>query len=683
MSSVNQQTIEQTKQQIKGLIAEIAQLSKSDLTPEEYYAAFLQRVVSALAAVGGAIWMLSDERKPTIAYQINLNPTLMDETTDDALKHNRLLDAILRSNSPQLIPPLSGAADEKMGANPTRNLLVINPLGHDGQAEGLVEIFQRPDTAPATQRGYQRFLAQMCELASEWFKNRKLRHFGERHSLWAQADAFSRTVHETLDLRETCYNVVNEGRRLLGVDRVTICIQKGSKCKVEAISGQDTLDNRSNVVTNLSLLATRVVASGEPLWYHGSTEDMPPQIEKALEAYVDESFTRSMTILPLRRPRGDNAAPSAAGESTAQKHGEIIGALIVEQIESEIPREVLNPRLELVYEHSGRAISNSLDHTNLFLMPVWRTLGKAAWVVRARTLPKTIAITALVLITLVLMIAIPWDFDMKAKGELKPIVSRDVFALVPGQIVELFVDNGSTVKAGDVLCVLKNEDLNNQLTEVRGKYDTTKSQLDAARTTKIDPSAKMSDLEKSELEGRILQLRTQVESLELQVAAVEEKVEHLKVKAPIDGKVITWDVRKQLENRPLEVGQVLMTIAKEDQGFELELYMRQTRIGHVNDWRQEVKSKDPNADLNVQYILLSDPSRTHTGKVIDIDETSQSHEQEGHVVRVRVRPDSQDELKGVRSGTTVKADVNCGKAPVGWVLFHEAWEFLESNVFFW
>jgi len=131
------------------------------------------------------------------------------------------------------------------------------------------------------------------------------------------------------------------------------------------------------------------------------------------------------------------------------------------------------------------------------------------------------------------------------------------------------------------------------------------------------------------------------------------------------------------------VGQVLLTVAKEDEGFELELYMRQTRIGHINAWRDEVKKKDPSQDLNVQYILLSDPSYTHTGKVIGVDEVSQSHEQEGHVVRVRVRPDSQEELKGVRSGTTVKADVNCGKAPVGWVLFHEAWEFLESNVFFW
>ena len=110
----------------------------------------------------------------------------------------------------------------------------------------------------------------MCELASEWFKNRKLRDLGDRSSLWAQADQFSRQVHESLDVRETCYTVVNEGRRLLGCDRVTVAILRQGSCQVEAVSGQDTIDNRSNVVTLLGNLATRLVKSFEPLWYGGS-----------------------------------------------------------------------------------------------------------------------------------------------------------------------------------------------------------------------------------------------------------------------------------------------------------------------------------------------------------------------------------------------------------------------------
>src|SRR6476661_6944122 len=161
-TQVTAETIEKTKQQIRGLVGEIAQLSKSDLGPEEFYSAFLQRVVQALAAVGGAVWILGEGKRPQLSYQINLSPTLLDAESEDATRHARLLDMVVNSNQPQLVPPLSG---NEQGGNPTRNLLVIAPLGHDKTVEGLVEIFQRPNTQPNTQRGYLKFLLQMCELA--------------------------------------------------------------------------------------------------------------------------------------------------------------------------------------------------------------------------------------------------------------------------------------------------------------------------------------------------------------------------------------------------------------------------------------------------------------------------------------------------------------------------------------
>jgi hypothetical protein len=160
-TQVSSETIEKTKQQIRGLVGEIAQLSKSDLAPEEFYAAFLQRVVQALAAVGGAMWILGEGRKPQLAYQINLSEKLLDTESEEAGKHYKLLDYIVASKAPQLVPPLSSAGDERMGGNPTRQLLVIHPVGHDDVVEGLIEIFQRADTQPATQRGYLQFLKQM------------------------------------------------------------------------------------------------------------------------------------------------------------------------------------------------------------------------------------------------------------------------------------------------------------------------------------------------------------------------------------------------------------------------------------------------------------------------------------------------------------------------------------------
>ena len=340
-SSVNSDTIEQTKQQIRGLVGEIVQLSKSDLSPEQYYPAVLQRIVSALAAVGGAVWVQEEGRGLKLVYQINLSDTLMDVQSEDGVKHHRLIEYIAGSNQPQLIPPLSGMSDERAGANPTRYLLVMAPMQSDAKAEGVIEIFQRPDSQPATQRGYLKFLVQMCEQIGEWLKSRKLRHYSDRHSLWAQADHFSRIVHSTLDLSETAYTIVNEGRRLIGCDRVSLRSLRGSKTTVTAVSGQDTLDNRSNIVTTLGDLASKVIATGEVLYYDGTTADMPPQLEDSVHSYVDESYAKTVTVLPIRRP-GDPEVIDKDREDVGRdirEDREVIGALIVEQIESDVPRK--------------------------------------------------------------------------------------------------------------------------------------------------------------------------------------------------------------------------------------------------------------------------------------------------------------------------------------------------------
>lgn len=323
----------------------------------------MQRVVSALAAVGGAVWLLGEGNRPELAYQINLSESLLIPDSPEAARHLRLLHHVARAGEPQLVPPMSGVEGDEAGGNPTSFLLVLAPLTGDGTMEGVIEVFQRPDSQPATQRGYLRFLVQMCELASEWLKSRKLKHFSNRHSLWAQADQFARMVHDSLDVRETAYTVVNEGRRLIGCDRVSLAIKRGRVCKVEAISGQDTIENRSNLVTNLGKVATRVVATGESLWYEGNTEDFPPQVEEAIDDYVDESYAKNVIVLPLRKPGSPDEV--LAGDHNAELVGEvhvereIVGALIVEQIETDLPREILEPRIDLVYEHSTRAFKRA------------------------------------------------------------------------------------------------------------------------------------------------------------------------------------------------------------------------------------------------------------------------------------------------------------------------------------
>jgi multidrug efflux pump subunit AcrA (membrane-fusion protein) len=463
---------------------------------------------------------------------------------------------------------------------------------------------------------------------------------------------------------------------------VTVAILKHGACTVEAVSGQDTIDSRSNVVTLLGKLATRVVKSGEPLWYGGSTEDLPPQIEEAIEDYVDQSYTKSLAVIPLREPKQiESGAPGTGGQVAVEElshTGKIIGALIIEQIESDIPRDILAPRLDLVYEHSARALTNSIDHNSLFLMPVWRAIGKSRWVVEARQLPKTLTISGIVLSLLIASIAIPGNFDMKAKGTLEPVKKQEVFAPMPGELYEVLVDNGTKVNAGDVIARMRNPELEIKKREVEGQYNAANEKLIAV-IQQLQSNQGLPRQDQIRLEADEANLRPQVKSYSDQLSLVNERIEKLTIKSPISGQVITWDVKKQLQNRPVETGQVLLTIAAADTDYEVDLYMPERRIGHLHRYRDRLKNKDQEADLAVDFVSMYDPGVVHKGRVIHVNPTAEPHEEHGNMVRVRVQPE--DELINPRPGASVTANVHCGRAPWLWTKLHEAYEWLQTAWF--
>ncbi len=673
--SVNQQTVEETKAQIRGLVNEIAALAKSGATADEFYSELLGRVITALAAAGGAIWLLDEDRQLRLQYQINAEPTVLAGDSEDANRHNRLLRRVANAGQSLLVPPYSGTTDGDSEGNPTRYLLVLGALKHEDHNDGLIEIFQRPDTAPDTQRGYLRFLQQMCELAGEWLRGQKLRKLGDRQALWQQSDSFARAAHESLDLKETAHIVANEGRRLIGCDRVSVAIKKGNKCRVMAISGQDTIENRSNIVSALNMLATRVVAAGEPLWHDGTTVDLPPQIEDALEDYVDQSYGRNIAVLPLREPQrkiNDETGAAGAIDRDNAHRGEVIGALIVEQIESDIPTDVFHARVDLVYEHGTRAIANSMSHTNLFMMPLWRTLGRMTWVLQARTLPKTIGVLALLAAATLALIFVPLNFDLESEGHLKPEVRQEVFAAIDGEVIDVLVDHRSNVVAGQEMILLRNRDLEIQQTELEGQILTTLAEISRVSGQVRDTSLEPSEREAIKGEGR--ELTTKLEALRAKKALLDEREKQLVVRAPYDGVVVSWDVEKTLRSRPIMTGQVLLEIADLNQPMTLELKLPEKRQGHLDEYIKKTGAKQ----LEVEYILATDVDQTCKA-ILDVDKISlraEADEEHGGVIKITAIPDP-DRLRELNPppGAKVTADIRCGKRSSGFVLFHEIYEW--------
>ena len=650
--------------QIEQLIDDIALVAKTDTSQQEFHAALLDHSIAALAAPGGAIWT-SDDGHPKLEYQVNLAKTSLGAEDVDNAGHDQLLRSVLASGAPRVVAPRSGSADEADPANPTEFLLVLCPLRDDNNSVGVVELLQRPNSAPAAQQGAVRLLASFCELASEFYSLRQLRKLRSRESLRDRLDAFSTAVHQSLDFDTTTYTIANDGRDLLECDRLSVVARRRSKFRLAAISGAHRLERRSNAVRRLESLASSVLATGQPLYYiDGEANDLPPEIKQPLSAYLDESHARALIISPLKATSVND--PSADAST--------IGALVVEQFDAAADDDI-GSRVESLARHSEPALRNALEFRK---WPIPRVVRKSAWFVRAEQLPRTAFVLAAVVAAVLSLILIPADFEIEARGTLQPRNRRDVFAPRNGSVAELLTTEEKTVAADERLLVLRDPQLDLEFKRVWGDMQTAEKRLASVQAKRV--AAEFGDArsraEAKQLSAEEAEIKEMLKSLNSQYEILQEQQAELTVRSPIAGRVLTWDLEKLLESRPVETGQILMTVADPAGPWELELHVPDDDIGHVLDALQA--SDGP---LKMTFILATNPNITHEESVETIAMSTEldSEKQPSVLVTAGIK---QSQILRKRPGATVIARIHCGRRSLGYVWLRELIEAVQTHILF-
>ncbi|MDR1486227.1 MAG: hypothetical protein LBT09_15600 [Planctomycetaceae bacterium] len=692
-------SVDQTKTQIRNILVEIAQLSKLDIPPDEYHSEFLNRVVSAMGAVGGAIWAF-DAGTLTLAYQINFHSIGIQGDNDANRRHAQLLYRMTQSSDAgTLVPPHSGFEGDNESGNPTDWLLVFCPIRTELEVIGIVEILQRTDSDPTIQRGFTKFLSQTCLLADDYYKNRQLRNFGERQNLWTLLEDFTRSIHISLDVNETAYTIVNEGRRLIECDRVSVALRRGGKCRIIAVSGQDVVDKRSTAVRLLAKLAAAVSKAGEPVWYTGDTSNLAPQVERAIEKYVDESHTKTIAIFPLvKKKRTDYERDE--DPTKREKAANPFGVLLVEQIESSKINERMRKRIEIVADHASSAIGNALELRDIFLMPVWRLIGKSKILFTTRMLPKTILVTIIIAALICSLIFLEWKFQMHCEGTLEPCVRRNIYSPMDAEVKQLYVDHNSRVSGtdkgeGTVLLELYSSELESVGMRLLGEQREIVKQMESLRIQELNADKKLSDYELGQIRGQIEAANIKLETNLKQQELYRKQTSDLIVKSPISGTVVTWDVQRRLSSkRPVSRMQYLMEVADEDGAWQLELMMPEKRMGYILDWQRRLRETKPDARLRVEFIMATDPNKKYYGTVMEngIHDRAEVRSDTGsaaaassslNIVLIKVDLDDQDLLpESIRPGAECTARVDCGKKPLGYVLCYEVIAFIQKNIIF-
>ncbi len=675
LESLDTELINQTKNQIRSLVNEIAELSKTSTDLAQFFEGFLNRTTSALACEGGAIWLdETGQGQLKLQYHINLDQTVLANDADAQMKHTKLLDKFYQNGEAALVPANSGSTDDEEGANPTQNLLILGPIKVNHQTVGLVEIFQRNGAGPTTQRGYLRFLIQMCEIASEFLTNRRIANFSEQQNLWQEIDAFVRAIHQGLNPEQTCYVIANESRRIVGCDRVSVATTQGSRSTIKAVSGLDSIERRADQVKLLQKLVQTTIKTDQPLWYTGADEDLAPQIEKRLHGYLDKSHTKMLAIVPLK------TRPQANDTNRDPQKPETIGALIVEQLKDSDLEPAVRRRIELIASHSESALANAVEHHRLFLLPLWKTLGQMAQPFVGRRLPRTILGLGVFASIAAFFALYPYPFSLSANGQLQPQVQNEVFASVGGILQDIYVPEGQakSVKKNDVLAKMTNSDLMMQIQNLDGQINQTREQISKYQRAQFS-NEKLDKLDDIMLDGEFNKAEESLASLKREYNLKKQQAEDLIVRSPVDGVIVNWQVRRSLLKRPVDRGQNLMTIIDPNGGWQLEIEIPERRVGHLMQRLQS--SEEP---VEVHFALVSHPGQEFVGTLEHVDRKLEVYSDDGNAAKAIISFENQQIPRDLlKSGTRVNAKLYCGTRSIGFVWFHELFETVVVTYKYW
>lgn len=685
----------QAQQHINRLADDIAYLSESDLSVADYFAQVLPRLLGAFSAVAGAVWLRTSQGNLQLQCQINLAQIGWDRQEESRQSHDELLrQAVLRGQAHLLMPQTFLASTSGTGpgpGNPSEFVLFVVPILVEKQVAGLLEIWQTPEHTENALRGYLQFLQRMAGLMANYLRGQQLRQMASQQQIWTQLETYARQVHASLSPTEVAYVVANEGRRLIACDRLSVAVREGKRVRVEAVSGADVVERRSNLVRRMRALFTQVIFWGERLIYSGSRDDtLPPAVLTALDAYLAESNSKLLILLPLRDEREvDKGRPPRS-------------ALLLESFEPSSSAELFLARLEVIGRHAAPALYNAVEYRRIPLRWLWRPLaalqeglgGKA----RALLTLLGLALGAL----LVALIVIPYPLKMDAKGQLLPRDRRWLYTPYPGHITGFAPDlqPGGRVTKGKEIVRLHSLELAKTLGQLQAEVARAKGEAESLRQLlnaeekRADRAALLRQLHEAQTtyEAKVQELQ----ELQRRTNADPQHPGDFWLRAPLEGIVLSADFREMLhrfikEDEPiLRIGYVHpQTPRIED--WEVELKIPQKHIGQV----LAALGTQPDAELDVDLLLVSEPTRTYRGRLArqkiapqaNVDKTT--HEESEPAVTAWVRlsgadipPAAQLPPERLLSGTEVHARIRCGNYALGYSLFYGVWEFIYEKLVF-
>ena len=196
-----------------------------------------------------------------------------------------------------------------------------------------------------------------------------------------------------------------------------------------------------------------------------------------------------------------------------------------------------------------------------------------------------------------------------------------------------------------------------------------------------------------QLKGQWNEALIKIKSCQEQIDILSDQLKSLSVLSPQDGIVTTWEPKKTLLRKPMEVGEPLIAVAATDGEWTLEVDVPDDDMAPILAARRHLEAdkaagkKDKLAKLPAYFVSATDPEHRYRGYVQRIAAKAETTEGKHNVkVTVGFTDTVRDEFlarnQELRPGAEVRARVECGPARLAYVLLRDVIHVWYDTVLF-
>ncbi len=609
----------------------------STLDPDELLARVFDRALEVLDAEAGSIWLRKGDilvcqiaRGPVAERIEGLELPMGAGIVGDVAQRGEAELVADASDDPRFVHQV----DEATGFA-TRSL-ATTPLKTKDHVLGALQVLNKRSGAGMFDEADLALLEGLAATAGLALANAQM-HDAERRArdLKAMLD-ISREITSTLDTDRLVISLVNLGSRILSYDRAAVSLDDGGQPILRAISGQETLDAKSDANRELVRLMEWLLERGEVAYVVDIQADteLASSIRSAFPGHLERTGVRSLCLVPLQDEEGR------------------IGAFYMESGAVEFLGDSGLEAAQLLATQASVALRNAELYGQVpligLLAPVadrWRRMTS----LRGTAFLRRVGIPAAIVIALFL---IPWRERVSIHdAELIPGDRMPVRATVDGLLTDIRVDEGDSVSQGDVLALLRQDEFTIRIAETEGELASARREAAAARAAADETSARMAEIRATELAENL--------------AVFERQLARTRIRAPVDGTILTVRPHEML-GEYLDAGQTFVLMGRTDR-LQLEGQVRQYDI-------ERVQNGHP-----VRLKVAARPNHTFIGTVTQIAPAARSILGADATVTIWVDLDNGEGL--LRPGLEARAKVVGARRPIGYIIARPLIRWI--NMTFW